>query len=45
MLGEWSKQYEPTSRGYALQMSKAHFSKGKCSTQPPPQATGLKQKN
>lgn len=23
MLGEWSKQYEPTSRGYALQMSKA----------------------
>ena len=23
MLGEWSKQYEPTSRDYALQMSKA----------------------
>lgn len=23
MLGESSKQYEPTSRGYALQMSKA----------------------
>ena len=23
MLGEWSKQYEPASRGYTLQMSKA----------------------
>ena len=23
MLGEWPKQYEPTSRGYTLGMSKA----------------------